>query len=67
MTLDGRQPTMEDNLQWKTTFNGIQPSTEDDFQYKTPLEEETELLNWGLPKLEFDTKDQVLSIFNDTF
>ena len=27
---DGRGPSMEDNLRWKTTFNGRRPSMEDD-------------------------------------
>ena len=32
--MDGRQPLMEDNLQWKTTFNGRQPLMEDDLRWK---------------------------------
>jgi hypothetical protein len=45
---NGRQPPMEENLQWKTTFNPIEdelqwkttsndrrPSMEDDLQWKT--------------------------------
>ena len=46
---------MEDYFQWKTTFDGIQSSMEDNI-----WREKTELLNWRLLKLEFDTKDQVL-------
>ena len=46
---------MEDNLKWKMIFDGRQPSILDDLQ-----REETEVLNKGLPKLEFDTKDHVL-------
>ena len=49
---------MEDNLKWKMIFNGRQPSMLDDLQ-----REETEVLNKGLPKLEFDTKDHVLYSF----
>ena len=30
MTLDGRRPSMEDNLWWKPTFNGRRPLMEDD-------------------------------------
>ena len=31
----GRQPSVEDNLWWKTTFGGRQPLVEDDLQWKT--------------------------------
>ena len=30
MTFDGRQPSMKDDLRWKSTFDGSQPSMEDD-------------------------------------
>ena len=33
----GRQPSLEDNLRWKTTFVGRRPSVEDDFGWKTIL------------------------------
>ena len=31
----GRQPLVEDNLLWKTTFGGRQPLVEDDLLWKT--------------------------------
>ena len=37
MTLGGRQPSLEDNLQWKTTFGGRWPLVDDDFLWKTTL------------------------------
>ena len=55
---------MEDDLQWKMTFNGRWPLTEDGFRWKTIFigkqhsmqddngRENTELLNWRIPKLE---------------
>ena len=46
---------MEDGLQWNTIFDGGQPSMQDNL-----CREKTELLNWRLPKLEFDNKDQTL-------
>ena len=49
---------MEDNLCLKTTFDGVRPSMQDNL-----WRERTELLNWRLPKLEFDTKDLVLLYF----
>jgi hypothetical protein len=35
MTSNGRQPLMEDDLQWNMTSNGRLPPMEDDFQWKT--------------------------------
>ena len=37
MTFGGRQPSVEDNLRWKTTFGGRQPLVEDSHQGKTPF------------------------------
>ena len=34
----GRQPLVEDNLRWKTTFVGRQPSVEDDLRWKATLD-----------------------------
>ena len=34
----GRQPLMEDDMQWRTTFNGRQHSMEDDIQWKTTFD-----------------------------
>ena len=42
---------MEDDLQWKTTFNGRQPSTEGDLQQKTTL-------NRRLPPMGDDLKQK---------
>ena len=33
-TYDGRRPSIEDDLRWKTTFDGRRPSMEDDFRWK---------------------------------
>ena len=33
--VDGRRPSVEDNLQWKTTFGGRWLSVEDNFWWKT--------------------------------
>ena len=33
--VDGIQPSVEDNLQWKMTFGGRWPLVEDDLQWKT--------------------------------
>ena len=56
--MEDRLHSLEDDLQWKKTFDGRKPSMQDDL-----WREKTRLLNWRLPKLEFDTKDQVLSIY----
>ena len=39
MTFGGRQPLVEDNLQWQTTFGGRQPLVEDDLLWKTIFSE----------------------------
>ena len=31
---DGRQPSVEDDFQWKMTFSGRRPSVEDDLQWR---------------------------------
>ena len=46
MTSNGRQPPMEDDLQWKTTSNGRRPPLEVDIQCKTPSMEGG--LQWNL-------------------
>ena len=35
---DNRQPLMEDDLHWKTTFDGRRTSIEDDLRWKTTFE-----------------------------
>ena len=35
---DGRQPSIEDDLQWKRTFYGRQPTIEDNLRWKTPFD-----------------------------
>ena len=40
--LDGKQPLMEDNLQWKMTFDGRQLSMEDDIKNEDDLKYEDE-------------------------
>ena len=35
--VSGRQPLVEDDLMWKTTFSGRQPSVKDNFQCKMTL------------------------------
>ena len=52
---NGRWPSMEDNLQWKTTFGGRRPSMEDDLQWKTTF-------NGRRPLMEDDL--QVKTTFN---
>ena len=38
MTFDGRQPSMEEDLQWKKTFDGRQTLIEEDLQQKTAFD-----------------------------
>ena len=40
MNPNERKPLMEDNLQWKTTFDGRQHPMEDNFRWKKPPMEE---------------------------
>lgn len=54
-TFDGRQRLMKDDLQWKIFFDEMKSPMQDDMQ-----REKTEFLVLRLPKLEFDSKNQVL-------
>ena len=38
MTLDGRRPSMEDDLRWKTPFDGRRLSMEEDLRWKTTFD-----------------------------
>ena len=37
-TFDGRQPLMEDHLQWNMSFDGRRPSMEDNLRWKTTFD-----------------------------
>ena len=49
MTFNGRQPLMEDKVQWKTSFNGSQPSMEDHLRWETKFNGRYDLENRGNP------------------
>ena len=43
-----RHPSIEDDLQWKTTINGRRPSMEDDLRWKTTFDGRQPLLEHNL-------------------
>ena len=53
MTFDGRQHSMEDDLQSKMNFNARQPSMEDDLRWQTTFDERRSSMDekWRTPIL----------------
>ena len=49
MTFGGRQPSVEDDLQWKKTFGGRQPLMEDNLWWKMTFGERRPLVEDDLP------------------